>query len=110
MDSLFFIASKTLGMVARVETWMIAGLALCLIGVLRDRRRMALGFGLATMTLIATLTIWPLGDVLLTPLEAQYPRNPPITAVDGIIVLGGAEHTGPYRNGAARSSTRAESV
>ncbi|MEO8242597.1 MAG: YdcF family protein [bacterium] len=97
MDTLFFIASKTLGMVARVETWMILGLALCLYAIWRNRRAMALSFGLITLALITTLTIWPLGDILLGPLEATYPASPSLTAVDGIIVLGGAEQTDAYR-------------
>ena len=93
----FYAASKTLGMAARVETWVLAALALCLYGIWRGRRGVALRFGLGAFAVLLVLTLWPLGDVLLAPLEAVYPREPSLSQVDGIVVLGGAEHTGPYR-------------
>ena len=41
MDSLFFIASKTLGMVARAETWALVLMLLALFGLWRGRLRLA---------------------------------------------------------------------
>ena len=97
METLFFIASKTLGMAARVETWALLLMALALLGLWRGRRRLA-GWSLALLfTGTLALTIFPLGDILLQPLEQQFPARPTLTAVDGIIVLGGAEQTGAYR-------------
>ena len=97
MDNLFYAASKTIGMVARAESWMVLGLILTLYGTLRRRRGLALWASGLTLSFVLALTVWPLGDLVLEPLEARYPPNPPLTRVDGIIVLGGAEHTGPYR-------------
>ena len=97
METLFFIASKTLGMAARVETWALILMALALFGLWRGRSRLA---GVAVTMLFAgtlALTIFPLGDLLLQPLEAQHPARPDLARVDGIIVLGGAEQTGAYR-------------
>lgn len=97
METLFFIASKTLGMAARIETWALLLMALALFGLWRGRLRLAswsLGL-LFTGTL--ALTIFPLGDLLLHPLEEQFPARPALSQVDGIIVLGGAEQTGAYR-------------
>jgi uncharacterized SAM-binding protein YcdF (DUF218 family) len=37
----------------------------------------------------------PVGNFLIRGLEAQYPADPPLERIDGIIVLGGAEETGP---------------
>lgn len=97
METLFFIASKVLGIAARVETWAIVLMALALVGVWRGRRGLA---GVSLSVLLAgtlVLTLFPLGDLLLQPLEARFPARPPLDGVDGIIVLGGAEQTGAYR-------------
>jgi len=92
MDSLFFIASKTLGMAARLETWLLVLLALAvLLGAMGRIRAMRRLTGL-TFAAVLALTVFPLGTPLLRSLEGQYPANPPLPAhVDGIIVLGGAE-------------------
>src|SRR5690606_35248032 len=37
------------------------------------------------------LTVLPVGDLLLRPLEVQYPPAPVLERVEGIVVLGGAE-------------------
>lgn len=97
METLFFIASKTLGMAARVETWALLLMVLALFGLWRGRHRLA-GWSLGLLfTGTLALTVFPLGDLLLEPLEAQFPARPPLSRVDGIIVLGGAETTGAYR-------------
>ncbi|WP_395540639.1 YdcF family protein [Neotabrizicola sp. sgz301269] len=97
MDELFFIASKTIGMAARVETWLLFLMALGLLGLWRGRLRLARwGLGL-TFVLLLGFTLFPLASPLLAGLELQYPPNPPLPEkVDGIIVLGGAEDTGAY--------------
>ncbi|MFN6055534.1 MAG: YdcF family protein [Paracoccaceae bacterium] len=98
METLFFIASKTLGMAARAETWALLLMLLALFGLWRGRRRLA---GAAIVILFAgtlALTIFPLGDLFLRPLEETFPAQPDLTQVNGIIVLGGAEDTGAYRN------------
>lgn len=97
MSDLFFIASKTLGMVARAETWMVFCLTFCVIALWRGRLWVAQVWGTLAFVLVGALTLFPLGDRLLRGLEAQYPANPPLTKVDGIIVLGGAEDIAPYR-------------
>jgi uncharacterized SAM-binding protein YcdF (DUF218 family) len=98
METLFFIASKTLGMAARVETWALLLMLLALFGLWRGRRRLA-GFSITVLFAgTLALTIFPLGDIFLRPLEETFPAQPDLTQVDGIIVLGGAEDTGAYRN------------
>ncbi|MBL9053345.1 MAG: YdcF family protein [Tabrizicola sp.] len=97
METLFFIASKTLGIAARVETWALILMALALFGIWRGRIRLA-GTSLALLfTGTLALTLLPLGDLLLGPLERTHPARPDLPRVDGIIVLGGAEQTGAYR-------------
>jgi uncharacterized SAM-binding protein YcdF (DUF218 family) len=98
MGGLFFVASKTVGMAVRVESWMLFLMALALFGLWRGRRRLA---GISLSVLFAgtlALTLFPLGDLLLRPLETQFPAQPALTRVDGIIVLGGAEDTGITRH------------
>lgn len=98
METLFFISSKTVGMAARAETWALLLMLLALIGLWRGRRWLA-GFSI-TILFAGTLalTIFPLGDLFLRPLEETFPAQPDLTRVDGIIVLGGAEDTGAYRH------------
>lgn len=96
MDSLFFILSKTAGMVARAETWLVFLLLLATLAAMRGRAgRAAFWSGLA---LVATLALgaFPLGTPLLAALERQYQPAPPLDRVDGIIVLGGAEDIRPF--------------
>ncbi|MDQ2066238.1 YdcF family protein [Xinfangfangia sp. CPCC 101601] len=96
MESLFFIASKTIGMLARFETWILILLgAALLLGAAGRVKAMHRVVGLAFAAVLA-LTVFPLGTPLLRALEVQYPAMPPLPAhVDGIIVLGGAEDHGP---------------
>jgi uncharacterized SAM-binding protein YcdF (DUF218 family) len=97
MQDLFFIASKTLGLAARAETWLLALLALAFWALLRGQARRAavwLGLGLGLFVLIGA---YPLGFLLLADLESRYPAQPAVTQVDAIIVLGGDEDLDPYR-------------
>jgi uncharacterized SAM-binding protein YcdF (DUF218 family) len=96
MDGLFFIASKTVGMVARVETWVLLLLLLALAGLWRGRVRLARRAVGLCLLLVGALTVFPLGTLLMAPLERQYPPAPTLGRVDGIIVLGGAEDLGAY--------------
>ncbi|NOX40887.1 MAG: YdcF family protein [Alphaproteobacteria bacterium] len=91
MSILFFIASKLIWVLIRPETWLVIGLAWgCLLLKLHkiSRARRVLS---ATLIAALAITILPLGELLIRPLETSYPANPTITAPNGIIVLGGAE-------------------
>lgn len=97
MESAFFVLSKTIGMAARLESWALLFMALGLFALWRGHARAAARwFGLVFAGTLA-LTLLPLGDLILRPLEAQYPRNPALSRLDGIIVLGGAEESGAHR-------------
>ena len=41
--------------------------------------------------ILLVIGLFPVGEWLLYPLEKQYPTNPKLNQVDGIILLGGAE-------------------
>jgi len=99
MDSLFFIASKTLGMVARLETWLVLLLALAVLAGWLGRARLARGLTLAGFLMVLALTAFPLFSPLMASLERQYPPAPALPEkVDGIIVLGGAEDPAAFAN------------
>lgn len=91
MDTLFFIGSKTLGSLLRIETLIVIALVVIVLAQFLERRRLALGVSTATLVALLILSIIPLGDLLLQPIERRYAVNPELARVDGIIVLGGAE-------------------
>lgn len=97
MTDFVFIASKTLGMMARIETWFIVLLALALLALWRGRLSLAKYLIFFVFSAILVLTIFPLGSGLIAPLESQYPARPAVDHVDTIIVLGGDEDLPPYR-------------
>jgi uncharacterized SAM-binding protein YcdF (DUF218 family) len=91
MDTSFFIASKLIGALLRPDTWIIIALAIVVLALITQRRRLALWISGLTLVTLVTLAILPLGNLLLQPIERSYPANPPLSQVDGIIVLGGGE-------------------
>lgn len=91
MDTIFFIASKLIGALLRPDTWIVLALAVVVLAVVSNRRRLALWIGSITLSLLVALAILPLGDLLLQPIERTYPAEPALDRVDGIIVLGGGE-------------------
>jgi len=91
MNTVFFIASKLIGALLRPDTWIIIALAIVVLALLTQRRRLALWISGLTLVTLVTLAILPLGNLLLQPIERSYPANPPLSQVDGIIVLGGGE-------------------
>jgi uncharacterized SAM-binding protein YcdF (DUF218 family) len=91
MDTIFFVASKLTGALLRPDTWIILAMAAIVLALALNRRRLALWVGSVTLSLLLTLAILPLGDLLLQPIERTYPAQPLLDQVDGIIVLGGGE-------------------
>jgi uncharacterized SAM-binding protein YcdF (DUF218 family) len=94
MDTLFFVASKVVGLALRAETWIALFLLLGFWAQYRGRMwtgRVLLGMGFSLLVGLAAL---PIGDLMLRPFETAYPAKPDITDADGIIVLGGAEQAG----------------
>ncbi|MGJ4928184.1 YdcF family protein [Bradyrhizobium sp. HKCCYLS2038] len=87
---MFFVLSKTLGLLALPTNFMIA---LGLVGAILMLTRLAvLGRRLvvSAMLLLAIAGLSPLGSLMLYPLESRFPIwDPAKGAPDGIIVLGG---------------------
>jgi uncharacterized SAM-binding protein YcdF (DUF218 family) len=95
LDQLFFLASKAIWLLIRPETLLVLIFTLALI-FLWSGRAVAASRSLA-MALCITLLIgfFPLGNLVINPLERSFPPNPVITQPAGILILGGAEDIGP---------------
>jgi uncharacterized SAM-binding protein YcdF (DUF218 family) len=93
MDTLFFVTAKLVSALIRVDTWIVLALALIVLALVLERHRLALRLSAGAFALLLTFSIFPLGDLLLQPLEASYTVNPALSRVDGIIILGGGEAT-----------------
>jgi uncharacterized SAM-binding protein YcdF (DUF218 family) len=91
METAILIASKLLGFCLMVETWLCLLMAAALIALLRGRRRLGIAFLASALAALIGLAVFPIGSVLLRPLEAEIASAPLPDAIDGIIVLGGAE-------------------
>ncbi len=90
MDS-FFSLSKLFWFLCSPDHLLVWGVLLGVLLLWRGRRRAAglvLGIDLA---LWLALLLFPLGDLLLMPLERRFPAPPPPSQVAGIIILGGGE-------------------
>lgn len=90
-DTIFFIAAKMGGALLQPETWLVAALAITVWALLRKSVRLALGLSSAVLGFLVIMSILPLGDGLLQPIERTFPAQPSLDQVDGIIVLGGGE-------------------
>lgn len=92
MDTALFILSKIVGFGLRVENWLIFGFALCVWALFVGRLKLAKWVGGLTLIATVLISVFPIGILLLRPLEVAYAQNPPLNQVDGIIILGGAEY------------------
>lgn len=92
MDTVFFVASKSAGALLRPDTWIIVAMVIITAALLAQRQRLALWVSSLTLMSLLALSILPVGDLLLQPIERIYPANTGLAHVDGIIVLGGGEN------------------
>lgn len=91
MDTAFFILSKLIGLALQVETWLVIGIVASLVAGHFTRPRLARWSGSVTLAALLTVSIFPIGDILLRPLEAEFPPRAAPEQIDGIVVLGGVE-------------------
>ena len=91
METGFFLLSKLIGIALQIETWLVLGLLISMIANLRGRVALSrLSMAAALLALVA-ITVFPLGELLLKPLEREFPPREAPTRIDGIVVLGGVE-------------------
>ena len=91
MDTVFFIISKLVGLLLQVETWLAVTLALAALTGFLGRKRLSASLSAAAFLAVTLIGIFPIGEVFLAPLEAEYANRNIPEQVDGIVVLGGAE-------------------
>lgn len=91
MSTVFFIAAKLMGALLRPDTWIVIALAVIVLALILQRRRVALWVSGITLVVLVILSVLPIGNLFLQPIERSYPANPSVGRVDGIIVLGGGE-------------------
>jgi uncharacterized SAM-binding protein YcdF (DUF218 family) len=91
MDTAFFILSKLIGLALQVETWLAFGMVLTLAADRFARPRLARWSGGVTLSAFMAVGVFPIGEVLLRPLETEFPPRPAPAQIDGIFVLGGVE-------------------
>jgi len=91
MDELFFYSSKIIWMLASPDSLFIILLIISLLLILFSRGKKGLVL-LTFLTLgLSFLSLFPVGDWMLYPLESRFQHNPKLPdKVDGIIVLGGS--------------------
>jgi uncharacterized SAM-binding protein YcdF (DUF218 family) len=90
---MFYIISKFLGFFAQP---LVASVLAVAVGLILQRRHVRYGRAVALtgLCLLASMSIGPLGDILIYPLEQRFafvPRPGPDAHVTGIIILGGME-------------------
>lgn len=91
MDTAFFIFSKLIGLALQVETWLVIGMVVTLVAGRFARPHLARWSGSVTLAALLAVSIFPIGDILLRPLEAEFPPRAAPLQIDGIVVLGGVE-------------------
>ena len=91
MDTAFFILSKLVGLALQIETWLAVGMALSLLGGVLARPRLARWSGGVTLAALLLVSMFPIDELLLRPLEAEFPPRAAPAQIDGIVVLGGVE-------------------
>jgi uncharacterized SAM-binding protein YcdF (DUF218 family) len=92
-DSLFFWLSKLIWMIIRPD-FLLVGLAVMgMIFWFFGAVKKAKWIFSCVVSAMNAITVFPLGSLLLTPLEHRFSTNPVLPEkVDGIIMLGGAEN------------------
>lgn len=91
METAFFILSKLIGLGLQIETWLVIGMVVSLVAGRFARPHLARWSGSVTLAALLAVGIFPIGSILLRPLEAEFPPRAAPAHIDGIVVLGGVE-------------------
>lgn len=117
MSTTLFIASKLIGLALQVETWLVIGMVLSFPGGAMARPRLARWSSGITLAVLILIGIFPFGELLLRPLETEFPPRVAPAQIDGIVVLGGVEDqrasaawSQPQLNAAAERLTAAAAL
>lgn len=94
-ENLLFLASKLLAFFIRPENWIAIVLVLAFLALLTRRVKTATSLVAILLGAFFVLGVFPVADGWMEHLEGQYPAEPTIEAPKVIVILGGAEATGP---------------
>ena len=93
MNTLFFLLSKLFWLVCSPESLVVILILCCFFLIFIKAYKKATRLSIVLSALILMITVLPVGDWLLYPLESRFPPvsrlSPPI---DGVMVLGGSEN------------------
>ena len=92
----FFITAKLIGALILAEIALRQGVSL--VSLLAHKRIIAL-FEYLVPSFDSRLSVFPVGNIVLTHFEATYPAEPDVKDVDGIIVLGGGGNLDVWQRG-----------
>ncbi|WP_319574638.1 YdcF family protein [uncultured Desulfobacter sp.] len=91
-DSFFFWLSKLIWMVIRPDFLLVAFAVMGMLFWFSGAVKTATWIFACVVLAMIVITVFPLGTILLAPLEHRFPTNPALPEkVDGIVMLGGAE-------------------
>ena len=92
MDDIFFWMSKVFWILASPYSIMCFWLGLGVFFIWKKKQARSFALLMSLFVLLLFVGIFPVGDWVLSPLENEYPENPALSDVQGIIVLSGAEN------------------
>lgn len=92
MNAGFFEISKIAWTLLAPETLFFVPFAVSLWALSTHRCRVSVYSLWIGIGLFMAISLFPIGDLLLGPLEVIYPANPQLPNVDAIIILGGASN------------------
>jgi uncharacterized SAM-binding protein YcdF (DUF218 family) len=87
----FFIVSKLIWVLLRPETLILLLLSVGWLLRRMGKARLSGSFSLVPIFACGLISVFPVGDTFLSPLEKAYPTEPEVRKVAGIVVLGGGE-------------------
>ena len=92
MDTVFFLVSKIAWLFLSPDSLFLILILTSLFFLYRGNVKYAKILLSITSGLLLLISLFPIGDLLLSPLENRFETNPKLTGnIDGIIVLSGAE-------------------
>jgi uncharacterized SAM-binding protein YcdF (DUF218 family) len=97
---MFYYASKILWIIAQPSNLLACALGAGTVALLLGRRKLALWLLCPASAVLVAISLLPVGQWLLVPLENRFPPPGKLPEVDGVIALGGgialgvSEHRG----------------
>lgn len=94
METLFFLLSKFIWIFISPDSLLLILLLITLVLLYKNKIKPAKILLSIISGLLLFISLFPIGEWLLYPLESHFPNNPELPAqIDGIIVLSGSEDT-----------------